>query len=165
MIWFLLLVHILRREVGIDRDNNKEKQYESYRRIDCKSGDVEAQFDLASECWEKGDYEQAFLWCKKAAEQGDVTAQLNLGLMYKEGEGVLQDYEQSFYWYRKSAKQGNANAQNSLGIMYECGYGVKKNIKRAFDWYLKAKRNGSDRAEKALKNPIFDKIRIERLIK
>lgn len=113
LIWFLLLVHILRREVGIDRDNNKEKQYESYRRIDCKSGerraesgDVEAQFDLASEYWEKGDYEQAFLWCKKAAEQGDVTAQLNLGLMYKEVEGVLQDYEQAFYWYKRSADQG-----------------------------------------------------------
>lgn len=74
--------------------------------VKAESGDVEAQFDLASEYWEKGDYEQAFLWCKKAAEQGDVTAQLNLGLMYKEVEGVLQDYEQAFYWYKRSADQG-----------------------------------------------------------
>lgn len=97
--------------------------------IKAESGDVEAQFGLATEYWEKVDYEQAFFWCKKAAEQG------------------------------------NTSAQNNIGFMYECGYGVKKNIKRAFDWYLKAERNGHERAEKALKNPIFDKIRIERLIR
>jgi len=35
------------------------------------------------------DYNKAADWCKKAAEQGLADAQLNLGLMYQNGEGCL----------------------------------------------------------------------------
>jgi TPR repeat protein len=34
------------------------------------------------------DFKQAIQWYTKAAEQGDVDAQYNLALMYKNGEGV-----------------------------------------------------------------------------
>ena len=67
--------------------------------VKAESGDVEAQFDLANEYWEKGDYEQAFYWYKKAADQGNADTQFNLGLMYYEGQGVLQDYELAFRWF------------------------------------------------------------------
>jgi len=33
--------------------------------------------------------------CRVRAEQGDASAQFNLGLMYKNGLGVLQDYKES----------------------------------------------------------------------
>lgn len=86
--------------------------------VKAESGDVEAQFDLAEEYWEKGDYEQAFLWYKKVAEQGSVEAQFNLGVIYDNDQGVLQDYELAFHWYKKSADQGNMDAQFNLGLMY-----------------------------------------------
>ena len=38
----------------------------------------------------------------KKAEQGDCSAQFNLGLMYKKGKGIEQDYEKAVYWYQKS---------------------------------------------------------------
>ncbi|WP_262921720.1 hypothetical protein [Bacteroides xylanisolvens] len=33
---------------------------------------------------------------KIKAEQGDVVAQLNLGILYLEGDGVFQDYSKHF---------------------------------------------------------------------
>ena len=42
------------------------------------------------------------------AEQGDATAQFNLGTMYDSGRGVRQDYAEAFRWYRKVAEQGVA---------------------------------------------------------
>ncbi len=45
------------------------------------------------------DYEQAATWSRKAAEQGNARAQGRLGLMYNDGQGVLQDYVQAYMWY------------------------------------------------------------------
>jgi TPR repeat protein len=50
---------------------------------------------------------------RRAAEQGDATAQFNLGLCYDEGAGVGQDFGQALYWYTKAAEQGLAIAQKT----------------------------------------------------
>ena len=55
------------------------------------------------------------------AEQGDATAQCNLGYMYANGRGVAKDYYEAVKWYRLSAEQGNAQAQSNLGYMYSNG--------------------------------------------
>ena len=44
-------------------------------------------------------------------------AQLNLGNMYCNGDGVEQDYTEAVVWYRKAAEQGNAGAQFNLGVL------------------------------------------------
>ena len=49
------------------------------------------------------DYAQAASWYRKAAEQGQVVAQLNLGLMYSRGEGVPQDYVRAHMWVNLAA--------------------------------------------------------------
>jgi len=64
--------------------------------------------------------------CQVKAEQGYVLAQFNLGLMYTQGQGVLQDYKESFKWYTKAAEQGHVLAQYNLGVMYYNGQGVIK---------------------------------------
>ena len=51
---------------------------------------------------------EAAKWYRKAAEQGHVKSQNNLGIMYEEGEGVPQDYTQSVYWYRNAAARSAA---------------------------------------------------------
>ncbi len=40
----------------------------------------------------RGDYALAVKWYRKAAAQGVVEAQHNLGVMYDRGQGVPQDY-------------------------------------------------------------------------
>ena len=79
---------------------------------------------------------------RKAAEQGDVNAQCNLGKMYRCGEGVPQDYAEAVHWYRKAAKQGLADAQFWLGVMYRLGMGVLLDNKEAFKWFCKAAEQG-----------------------
>ena len=56
------------------------------------------------------DKEQAVYWYRKAAEQGHATAQFNLAVSYRNGEGVAQDHGQAAYWYEKAAAQGHAQA-------------------------------------------------------
>ncbi|WP_221900359.1 tetratricopeptide repeat protein [Bathymodiolus platifrons methanotrophic gill symbiont] len=53
-------------------------------------------------------------WFRKAAEQGYVSAQDNLGGMYYNGKGVIQDYKEVFTWIRKAAEQGYVSAQDNL---------------------------------------------------
>jgi hypothetical protein len=79
---------------------------------------------------------------RKAAEQGDATAQGNLGIMYQTGRGVPQDDGQAVVWHRKAAEQGNAIAQTNLGAMYAMGRGVPQDYKEALSWSTKAAEAG-----------------------
>jgi len=65
--------------------------------------------------YEKGlgvpqDYRKALEWYTKAAKQGNMNGQMNLGLMYEHGRAVKQDYAAAYDWYQKAAQQGNADA-------------------------------------------------------
>lgn len=82
--------------------------------------DAEEQYHLGL-LYEKGlgvpkDYEQAFKWFKKAAEQGHPDAQYDLGLMYSRGRGVPQDSEQAAKWFKKAAEQEHLDAQSHLRV-------------------------------------------------
>ena len=79
---------------------------------------------------------------KSLAEQGNATAQYELGVMYHNGRGVPQDYAEAVNWYRKAADQGYATAQNNLGVMYRTGKGVPQDNAEAVNWYRKAAEQG-----------------------
>ncbi len=79
---------------------------------------------------------------KAKAEQGDASAQYNLGVVYHEGVGVLQDDKQAVKWWRKAAEQGYASAQYNLALMYAKGQGVLQNYKQAVKWFRKAAEQG-----------------------
>jgi tetratricopeptide (TPR) repeat protein len=98
------------------------------------------------------DYQQAAQWYRKAAEQGSIAGQCNLGFMYANGYGVTKNYQQAVYWYRKAAEQGSADGQNNLGVMYENGYGVTKDTQQAELWYRKAIEQGHYGAQESLKH-------------
>ena len=68
------------------------------------------------------------------AEEGDATAQINLGVMYEKGEGVPQDYKAAANWYKLSAEQGYAKAQYNLGVIYDKGQGVLQDYMTAGKW-------------------------------
>ncbi|MEZ0226392.1 MAG: tetratricopeptide repeat protein [Alphaproteobacteria bacterium] len=50
------------------------------------------------------DYEKAFGWYHKAADQGYVAAQYNLGILYDEGLGVTQSHEAGYFWLTLAAQ-------------------------------------------------------------
>ena len=74
---------------------------------------------------------------RKAANQGDTTAQFNLAVCSADGTGVMQDKKQAAVWYRKEADQGHATAQFNLGRRYTNGTGLTPDKKQAADWYRK----------------------------
>ena len=102
----------------------------------------EQQFQQGLEATKRGDYQTAFKLWLPLAEQGDASAQFNLGLMYDNGQGVKQDDVDAVKWYRKAAEQGYAKAQFNLGVMYHNGLGVKQDDVEAVKWYRKAAEQG-----------------------
>ena len=53
-------------------------------------------------------------WYTKAAEQGHAKAQFNLGVMYRNGEGVPRDYVQAYFWWSLSGAQGEQDATRKI---------------------------------------------------
>lgn len=80
---------------------------------------------------------------KKRAEAGDVIAQYNLALCYKNGIGVNKNTYYFISWLQKSAQAGNSMAQVNLAHCYQIGYGVKKSKDSAIEWYKKASLVGN----------------------
>ena len=83
-----------------------------------------SQFDQGMAAVSRGDYATAYRLWRPLADQGNASAQYNLGFMYDNGQGVPQDYAAAVGWYRKAADQGDASAQYNLGFMYGNGLGV-----------------------------------------
>ena len=81
---------------------------------------------------------------RKAADQGDASAQFSLGLRYANGEGVAKDSAEAVKWYRKAAEQGNASAQGNLGAMYSNGEGVAKDSVEGLAWSNIAAASGDE---------------------
>ena len=59
----------------------------------------------------------ALKWFRKAADQGDASAQDNLGVMYSKGQGVTQDYVEVHMWFNLAAAQGNDHARKNRDIV------------------------------------------------
>lgn len=91
---------------------------------EAQQGDASAQNKIGDSYFEEEEYQQALIWYQKAAEQGFITAQINLAYMYNDGDGVPKNDQQAVVWYRKAAEQGNAMAQFNLAVKYDEGKGV-----------------------------------------
>jgi TPR repeat protein len=107
-------------------------------------------FEDGVAAYQRGDYAMALPLFRKAAEQGFVVAQNNLGFMYANGQGVPQDYAAAVSWYRKAAEQGDATAQFNLGAMHYDGHGVSQDYSAAVSWYRKAAEQGLAKAQGGL---------------
>ena len=64
---------------------------------------------------------QAAEWYRRAADKGHAGAQMNLAMMYLDGQGVPRDVAQAVEWYEKAADRGDTMASFSLGSIYEAG--------------------------------------------
>ena len=100
--------------------------------------------------YQRGDYAAAMQILRPLAEQGNARAQLGLGLMYGQGQGVPQDYAQAVIWYSKAAYQGDADLQTALGGMYASGLGVPQDDGQSAAWFQMAANQGQTMAQGAL---------------
>ena len=96
---------------------------------------VSGPYEDGQDAYVSGDYAMALRLLLPLAEQGHVDAQNLLGIMYREGHGVLQDHVEAAKWFRLAAEQGFAGAQASLGVTYLEGLGLPQDDVQALMWF------------------------------
>lgn len=114
------------------------------------SNNADDNFQRGMDYYDQGNFTKAVKYLKKAAVQGHIKAQNNLGTMYYEGQGVELNLTEAANWYRKSAEQNNVDAQVNLAAMYQKGEGIEQNITQATYWLRKAAEQGDKYAQDAL---------------
>ena len=84
------------------------------------------------------------------AAQGDAEAQLQMGMRYAEGDGVIQNDKEAARWFALAAKQGLAEAQYQYGHALLQGRGVVQDYTAAFSWIEKPAQRGYAKAQYSL---------------
>jgi TPR repeat protein len=64
--------------------------------------------------YNRGDYVPAIRLFRPLAEQGNPTAQNQIGVMYRKGEGVIRSPARAFMWFSLAAKRGDTKAKAGL---------------------------------------------------
>ena len=75
------------------------------------------KLDEGLTAYRNGDYGTALQLLQPLAEKGVVTAQIDLGIMYRFGRGVPKDDTQAAAWLRRAADHGSSYAQSQLRAM------------------------------------------------
>jgi uncharacterized protein len=97
----------------------------------------------------------AYLLAK--AQGGDAQAQMKLGTMYLQGQGVTQDFREAVKWLRLAADRGNTEAMGFLGaIFHDGGKGVAQDYREATKWYRLAADRGDTEAISSLGDIFYD---------
>jgi len=140
-----------------DQGDKWLRQYVKSLAKGAEMGVVEAQDELG-DYYRLGygvprDLKKAATWYEKAANQGDLFAQLDTARVYlKKGYGETvgsirdHDFAQAVKWYEKLAKQGCCEAQIQVGIWYYYGWlhlCKPKNIEKAVKFFKKAVEGGA----------------------
>jgi TPR repeat protein len=89
------------------------------------------------------NYKEAAKWYRIAADQGHLIAQVDLGILYLEGKGVLQDAAEAEKWFRQAAERGYSRAQLALADLYTSGGAFPIDQKQAAFWYERAAVQGN----------------------
>jgi len=92
-------------------------------------------YEDADAAYQRRDFATALRLMRPLAEEGNAEAQINLGNMYFDGNGVPQDYREGVKWYQLAADKGSADAQIALGFLYEYGDAVPQDYVQAHKWF------------------------------
>ena len=87
-------------------------------------------FEDGVTAYERQDYATALRLFQPLADQGDASAQFNVGSMYAYGEGVPQNFAEAGKWFRRAADQGHATAQFNLGAMSPRALALRRTIQK-----------------------------------
>lgn len=87
--------------------------------------------------------QQALAWFRKAADQGYVPAQVEIGKMYEQGNGISQNYHRAMEWFQLAARlSNNKEAHFHIAEGYFRGHGVPQDYGAAVPYYMTAAKQG-----------------------
>jgi adenylate cyclase len=84
----------------------------------------------------------AFDTLLQMAERGVVTAQHEIGEIYRDGRQAPTDMHAAANWFDRAARQGYAPSQHNVGLCHLKGDGVERDLAKALFWLLLAQSNG-----------------------
>src|SRR5437667_43012 len=107
----------------------------------------------------KKSSKKAVNWLEKAAVQGSIHAEFELGRRYDIGEEIEKSSEKGLEWLIKAAEHGDdfknswdllvrSEAQSHLVWKYKNGSGVEQSDEKALQWEQKAREGFQKSAEK-----------------
>lgn len=94
----------------------------------------------AERAYMEGNFDLAVELFLPHAENGDVSAQYNLGVIF---EDHLTDFERAFHWTQKAAHQGDTDAQIRLASMYKSGVGTTPDPEKALRYFQLSAEQGN----------------------
>ena len=97
--------------------------------------------------YQRGEYTTALGVFRVLAEEGNASAQFNLGQMYRQGQGVPMDAVEAARRYRQAAAQGDAQSQYNMGVMYfNAAEGIPRNLVFSHMWLTLSAMSGVENA-------------------
>ena len=83
---------------------------------------------------------------RSRAGSGDVKAQLDLAIRYRDGKGVAKDGAEAMQWAHRAADKGDAAAMDFVGHAYLRGAVVKRSPEVAFGYFKAAAERSAQAA-------------------
>ena len=123
---------------------NASNNRDSRDRLEKKARDgiAMAQVFFGMQLAAEKNFAEAATWYRKGVEQGDRNGMRNLGVLYRDGNGVPKDPSQAMSLFRKAADLGDVDALYDIGNLYSDGMGVAKDEVAAVEWYRKGAAQG-----------------------
>lgn len=82
-----------------------------------------------------------------SANQGNVQAQTQLGVIYATEKGAGADLEEAKKWLIKAAQGGSVEAEYNLGVIYSDSEKNAQDYSQAYYWFEQAANNGNRDAQ------------------
>ncbi|WP_231630660.1 tetratricopeptide repeat protein [Helicobacter pylori] len=107
--------------------------------------------DLGMLSYDKQDFSKARKYFERACGLNNGRGCNNLGVLYRDGQGVEKNLTKAAQFYSKACDLNNGVGCKNLGFLYEYGKGVEKDLTKAAYFYSKACKLGDQKACEALK--------------
>ncbi|HEY7240986.1 MAG TPA: serine/threonine-protein kinase [Burkholderiales bacterium] len=98
---------------------------------------------LADRAIAQANYGEAIALLQPLADTNNPRAQVRLGKLYFEGQGVPRNEVEAARLFHQAAERGDNEARLRLGDMYANGRGVAQSNFQAYVWYGAAARGGN----------------------
>jgi TPR repeat protein len=106
--------------------------------------------DDARAALSRGDAATALRIYRSLADRGNVTAMVQLGMMYRNGQGTPRDFDTALEWLDRAAALGSAEAQYQVGDMHLRGLGTSQDLLIAARYHSRAAEQGHAKAQYVL---------------
>lgn len=119
------------------------------------------RFEAGIAAMNRGRFAVAYRSWLPLAEAGIPEAQLNLGLLYQNGQGVDIDLEKALHWFEEAASSGLGEAHFNLGMLYFEGSGVEQDYTVSMREFQSASTQGLARGSLMMGKMLYEGLGVE----